>query len=105
MKVVILCGGKGTRMREETEYKPKPLVEVGGMPILWHIMKIYSYYGFDDFVLALGYKADYIKKYFLEYVRYSGNITVSIKNGDSQITQREQDEWTIHLEETGLDTM
>jgi glucose-1-phosphate cytidylyltransferase len=105
MKTIILAGGLGTRLSEETETRPKPMVEIGGRPILWHIMKTYSHYGFDDFVLALGYKADYIKKYFLDYVRYSGNITVSIKNGDSQITQREQDEWTIHLEETGLDTM
>lgn len=105
MKTIILAGGFGTRLSEETESRPKPMVEVGGRPILWHIMKTYSYYGFDEFVLALGYKADYIKKYFLEYVRHSGNITVSIKNGDSQIIQREQDEWTIHLEETGLDTM
>ncbi|MEI6628189.1 MAG: sugar phosphate nucleotidyltransferase, partial [Alphaproteobacteria bacterium] len=105
MKTIILAGGFGTRLSEETENRPKPMVEVGGRPILWHIMKTYSYYGFDEFVLALGYKADYIKKYFLEYVRHSGNITVSIKNGDSQIIQREQDEWTIHLEETGLDTM
>lgn len=105
MKTIILAGGLGTRLSEETENRPKPMVEVGGRPILWHIMKTYSYYGFDEFVLALGYKADYIKKYFLEYVRHSGNITVSIKNGDSQIIQREQDEWTIHLEETGLDTM
>jgi len=105
MKTIILAGGLGTRLSEETEIRPKPMVEIGGRPILWHIMKIYSHYGFDDFILALGYKADYIKKYFLEYVRYSGNITVSIKNGDSKIIQREQDEWTIHLEETGLDTM
>ncbi len=105
MKTIILAGGLGTRLSEETENRPKPMVEIGGRPILWHIMKTYSHYGFDDFVLALGYKADYIKKYFLEYVRHSGNITVSIKNGDSKIIQREQDEWTIHLEETGLDTM
>lgn len=105
MKTIILAGGLGTRLSEETEIRPKPMVEIGGRPILWHIMKIYSYYGFDDFLLALGYKADYIKKYFLEYVGYSGNITVKIKNGDSQIIKREQDEWTIHLEETGLDTM
>jgi glucose-1-phosphate cytidylyltransferase len=105
MKTIILAGGFGTRLSEETENRPKPMVEVGGRPILWHIMKIYTQFGFDEFVLALGYKADYIKKYFLDYVGYSGNITVSIKNGESKIVQREQDEWTIHLEETGLDTM
>ncbi|MEN8237072.1 MAG: glucose-1-phosphate cytidylyltransferase [Pseudomonadota bacterium] len=105
MKTIILAGGFGTRLSEETENRPKPMVEVGGRPILWHIMKIYARYGFNDFVLGLGYKADFIKKYFIDYVRYSGNITVSIKNGESRILQREQDEWNIHLEETGLDTM
>jgi glucose-1-phosphate cytidylyltransferase len=105
MKTIILAGGFGTRLSEETEVRPKPMVEVGGRPILWHIMKTYAHYGFNDFVIALGYKADYIKKYFLDYVGFSGNITVSIKDGQSTITQREQDEWTIHLEETGLDTM
>lgn len=104
MKTIILAGGLGTRLSEETEVRPKPMVEIGGRPILWHIMKIYSHFGFNEFVLALGYKADYIKKYFLEYARHSGNITVSIKNGESDILQREQDEWTIHLEETGVDT-
>jgi len=105
MKTIILAGGFGTRISEETETRPKPMVEIGGRPILWHIMKIYAHYGFNDFVLALGYKADYIKKYFLEYVNYSGNLTVQIRDGKSSILQREQDEWTIHLEDTGLDTM
>ncbi len=105
MKTIILAGGFGTRLCEETSVKPKPMVEIGGLPILWHIMKIYSYYGFNDFILALGYKADYIKKYFLDYTKYSGNITVIIKNNSSHIVQRKQDEWTIHLEETGTDTM
>ncbi|HBB52361.1 MAG TPA: glucose-1-phosphate cytidylyltransferase [Legionellales bacterium] len=105
MKVILLAGGFGTRLSEETEVRPKPMVEIGGRPILWHIMKIYSYYGFNEFIIALGYKADYIKKYFLDYTSHSGNLTVSIKNGFSEITQREQDEWIIHLEETGLDTM
>lgn len=105
MKTIILAGGFGTRISEETETRPKPMVEIGGRPILWHIMKIYAYYGFNDFVLALGYKADYIKKYFLEYVNYSGNLTVQIRDGKSSILQREQDEWTIHLEDTGLDTL
>jgi glucose-1-phosphate cytidylyltransferase len=105
MKTIILAGGFGTRLSEETQNRPKPMVEVGGRPILWHIMKIYSHYGFSDFVLALGYRADCIKKYFLDYVRYAGNISVSICDGKSQVVQREQDEWTIHLEDTGLDTM
>jgi glucose-1-phosphate cytidylyltransferase len=105
MKTIILAGGVGTRLSEETGIRPKPMVEIGGRPILWHIMKIYTYFGFSEFILALGYKADYIKKYFLDYVRYSGNITVSIKDGKSHIIQREQEEWTINLEDTGLDTM
>lgn len=105
MKTIILAGGFGTRLSEETETRPKPMVEIGGRPILWHIMKLYTYFGFNDFVLALGYKADYIKKYFLDYARYSGNITVNIKNGQTNILQREQDEWIIHMEETGLDTL
>lgn len=105
MKTIILAGGFGTRLSEETQNRPKPMVEVGGRPILWHIMKLCGHHGLNEFVLALGYKADYIKKYFLEYVKYSGNITVEIKNGESSISQRELDEWTIHLEETGLDTM
>lgn len=105
MKTIILAGGFGTRLSEETEMRPKPMVEVGGRPILWHIMKIYAYYGFHEFVLALGYKADYIKKYFLEYAGYSGNLTVQIKDGKSRVLQREQDEWIIHLEDTGMDTM
>jgi len=105
MKTIILSGGFGTRLSEETESRPKPMVEIGNRPILWHIMKIYTHCGFNEFVLALGYKADHIKKYFLDYAGYSGNLTVCIKNGETKILQREQDEWTIHLEETGLDTM
>lgn len=102
MKTIILAGGLGTRLSEETMNKPKPMVEIGGRPILWHIMKLYASFGFHEFVIAMGYKADIIKKYFLEYANLSGNLTVEIKNGTSQITQREQDEWIIHLEDTGL---
>lgn len=105
MKTIILAGGFGTRLSEETETKPKPMVEIGGLPIIWHIMKTYKHYGFDDFVLALGYKANYIKKYFVDYVKYSGNISVCAKGGKSEVVQRELDDWTIHMEETGLDTM
>jgi glucose-1-phosphate cytidylyltransferase len=104
MKVVILAGGFGTRLSEETDVRPKPMVEIGGRPILWHIMKIYTHYGFSDFTIALGYKADFIKKYFLEYVNYSGNLTLQIKEGECKILQREQEEWVIHLEDTGLST-
>ena len=105
MKTLILAGGFGTRLSEETQIRPKPMVEIGGRPILWHIMKIYSHFGFKDFAVGLGYKADFIKKYFLEYSQHSGNLTISIKDGLSHVIQREQDEWTIHLEETGLDTL
>jgi glucose-1-phosphate cytidylyltransferase len=104
MKVVILAGGFGTRLSEETDVRPKPMVEIGGRPILWHIMKIYTHYGFSDFTIALGYKADFIKKYFLEYVNYSGNLTLQIKEGECKILEREQEEWVIHLEDTGLST-
>ena len=105
MKTIILAGGFGTRLSEETQSRPKPMLEIGGRPILWHIMKIYSYYGFNEFIIGLGYKADFIKRYFLDYIQHAGNLTIVIKNGDSEIIQRKQDEWTIHLEETGLDTM
>lgn len=105
MKTIILAGGFGTRLSEHTESRPKPMVEIGGRPILWHIMKIYTHYGFNEFVLGLGYKADQIKKYFLDYIRYSGNITVSVHDGESEVVQREQDRWTIHLEETGIDSL
>ncbi|MFI4937156.1 MAG: glucose-1-phosphate cytidylyltransferase [Candidatus Berkiellales bacterium] len=102
MKIVILAGGFGTRLTEETENKPKPMVEIGGRPILWHIMKNYAHYGFKEFVIAMGYKADVIKKYFVEYANLSGNLTVEISKGTSRVIQREQDEWIIHLEDTGL---
>ena len=105
MKVVILAGGFGTRLSEETANKPKPMVEVGGRPILWHIMKMYAHYGFNEFIIGLGYKADAVKKYFIDYATFNGNLTVEIKGGRSLVTQREQDEWAIHLDDTGLDTM
>ena len=79
VKTLILAGGFGSRLSEETDSKPKPMIEIGGKPILWHILKIYSYYGFNDFLIALGYKGDLVKKYFLEYIDYSGDITISIK--------------------------
>ncbi|MDP3372020.1 MAG: glucose-1-phosphate cytidylyltransferase [Candidatus Paracaedibacteraceae bacterium] len=105
MKIIILAGGFGTRLSEETGTKPKPMVEIGNRPILWHIMKIYAHFGFHEFIVAMGYKADYIKKYFIEYPTYSGNLTVQIDSGQSKIVRREQDDWTIHLEDTGHDTM
>ena len=88
MKVVILCGGQGTRLREETEFRPKPLVEVGGRPILWHIMKIYAHHGFHDFVLCLGYRGNMIKEYFLNYEAMNNDFTICLgrKNHDSATT-------------------
>lgn len=104
MKTIILAGGFGTRLSEETANKPKPMVEIGGRPILWHIMKHYAHYGFSEFLIALGYKGEVVKRYFIDQANLTGNLTVEIKNGRSRVTQREQDEWTIHLENTGLDT-
>lgn len=107
MKTVILCGGFGTRLREETEYRPKSLVEVGGRPILWHIMKLYAHYGYRDFVLCLGYKGQMIKEYFLDYEAMSNDFTINLGQGNSinyLDTHTEQD-FHITLAETGLETM
>jgi len=107
MKTIILCGGMGTRLREETDYKPKPMVEIGGKPILWHIMKHYSYYGYKEFVIALGYKGDVIRDYFINYYKYNSDFTIDLKNGgDIQFHNRNiDDDWRITLVETGDDTM
>jgi glucose-1-phosphate cytidylyltransferase len=96
MKVAILAGGLGTRLAEETEVRPKPMVEIGGRPILWHIMKHYAHFGFDDFTIALGYKGEYIKRYFTEYAHLEKNLTVSLSQGrvewlDSASRPRELD--------------
>jgi glucose-1-phosphate cytidylyltransferase len=106
MKVAILCGGKGTRMREETEYKPKPLVEIGGMPILWHIMKIYSYYGFNDFVLCLGYKGNMIKDFFLNFEWFANDFTLHMGSGKGEITTHahSMENWNVTFADTGEDT-
>jgi glucose-1-phosphate cytidylyltransferase len=106
MKVVILCGGKGTRMREETEYRPKPLVMVGDRPILWHIMKLYSHYGFNDFVLCLGYKGDMIKDYFLNYDEFTHDFTLSLGNGVKKIQHHDNGtpKWNITFVNTGLES-
>ena len=103
-KVVILCGGLGTRLSEETAIKPKPMVEIGGRPILWHIMKIFSAYGFGEFVLALGYKGDVIKDYFVNYGYRSRNLTVRLPSGDVDVHGEEGDNWTVHLLDTGPTT-
>ena len=105
MKVGILAGGFGTRLAEETELKPKPMVEIGGKPILWHIMKIYAHYGFKDFVIALGYKGEIIKKYILDYCALSSDLTVNLSNGDVRFHQGSQSDWTVQLIDTGLHTL
>jgi len=106
-KVVILCGGEGTRLREETEYKPKPMVTVGGLPILWHIMKMYSHYGFNDFVLCLGYKSDMIKQFFLTHELMHNDFTISLRNRKNDIVHHKDDaeDWNITFAETGLKAM
>ncbi len=106
MKVVILCGGKGTRMREETEFKPKPLVEIGNMPVLWHIMKIYSHYGHKDFVLPLGYKGSMIKEYFMNFEWLANDFTLELGKGKGRITHHVHDleDWTITFADTGAET-
>ena len=103
MKVVILCGGMGTRLREETEYRPKPMVEIGGKPILWHIMKHYDYYGYKDFILALGYKGDVIRDYFLNFCKYNSDFTVDLScNGNVELHgPRVKENWRVTLVETG----
>ncbi len=107
MKVVILCGGMGTRLREETEYRPKPMVEIGGRPILWHIMKMYAHYGFGEFILCLGYKGWLIKEYFLNYTMMHNDFTVELGDRSSIQFHDGQDEagWEVTLAETGLNAM
>lgn len=104
MKVAILAGGLGTRLSEETTVKPKPMVEIGGKPILWHIMKIYASYGFKEFVIALGYKGSVIKDYFLNYRYRVRNLTVDLRNGDVNIHDGSNEDWIVHLLDTGLNT-
>lgn len=106
MKVVILAGGMGTRLVEETQVKPKPMVEIGGRPILWHIMKHYAHYGFNEFYIALGYKGEMIKQYFLDYYRISRDITIDLKAGQVEVSNNcDTEDWVVHLESTGIDTL
>lgn len=105
MKVVILAGGAGTRLAEETTVIPKPMVEIGGRPILWHIMKHYAHYGFKEFFVALGYKGEVIKRYFLEYAALNSSMTVHLSTGAVEMYHRPLEDWTIHLIDTGLDTI
>jgi len=107
MKLMILCGGQGTRLREETEYRPKPLVEVGGRPILWHIMKLYAHYGLRDFVLCLGYRGTMIKEYFLDYEAMNSDFTISL--GKQHTVEyhdiHEEQDFRVTLADTGLESM
>ena len=105
MKVVILCGGMGTRLREETEVRPKPMVEIGGRPILWHIMKTYAHFGYRDFILCLGYKGEVIKQYFYNYEVLSNDFTVDLRSGEI-VVHKTNDEhgWRVTLADTGLTT-
>lgn len=105
MKIVILAGGVGTRLVEETEIKPKPMVEIGGKPILWHIMKHYAHYGFKDFIIALGYKGEYIKKYFMDYASLSSDLTVNMKTGEIHKKNGHNEDWNIQLVDTGIDSL
>ncbi len=105
MKVVILSGGYGTRLSEETEIRPKPMVEIGGRPILWHIMKYYAHYGFKEFLIALGYKGENIKHYFLDYYSLNGTVTVRLDDGTSKVHKRRSEDWIVHLIDTGLTSL
>ncbi|ODS40624.1 glucose-1-phosphate cytidylyltransferase [Candidatus Altiarchaeales archaeon WOR_SM1_SCG] len=104
MKAVILAGGLGTRLSEETDLKPKPMVEIGGKPILWHIMKIYSHYGINDFVICLGYKGFMIKEWFANYFMHNSDVTIKIKKNEKIIHNTPTEDWTVSLIDTGLNT-
>jgi glucose-1-phosphate cytidylyltransferase len=104
MKVAILAGGLGSRLAEETELKPKPMVEIGGKPILWHIMMHYARYGFDEFAIALGYKGEVIKKYMLDYCSLNRDLSVSLKTGKVTMTGGMVPDWTVDLVDTGMKT-
>ena len=105
MKTVILCGGLGTRLAEETQLKPKPMVEVGGRPILWHIMKIYSYYGFNDFVICCGYKGHMIKEYFANYLLHQSDISINTSTNNITFHNSKSEDWNVSLIDTGELTM
>jgi glucose-1-phosphate cytidylyltransferase len=105
MKVVILAGGFGTRLSEETELKPKPMVEIGGKPILWHIMKIYSHYGFNEFIICLGYKGYVIKEYFANYFLHMADVTFNMEDNTMDVHNKHAEPWKVTLIDTGSSTM
>lgn len=105
MKVVLLAGGLGTRLSEETVLRPKPMVEIGGMPILWHIMKGYSAHGFNDFIICLGYKGYVIKEYFANYFLHKSDVTINLKDNSIKVHDSQAEPWTITLVDTGNDSM
>lgn len=107
MKVVILCGGKGTRLREETGYRPKPMVEIGDRPVLWHIMKLYAHYGFKDFILCLGYKGEVIKEYFLNYHTMNKDFTINLgfRKGIMFHGNHDEEDWNVTLADTGAEAL
>ncbi|MEZ8631947.1 glucose-1-phosphate cytidylyltransferase [Vibrio lentus] len=105
MKVLLLAGGFGTRLSEETDVRPKPMVEIGGKPILWHIMKMYSQHGYNDFVILLGYKGYYIKEYFANYFLHQSDVTIDLKNNEMKIHKNTSEPWTVTLLDTGMHSM
>ncbi|MGH2858406.1 MAG: sugar phosphate nucleotidyltransferase, partial [Solirubrobacteraceae bacterium] len=105
MKAVILAGGLGSRLSEETTSRPKPMVEIGGKPILWHILKIYAAHGIDDFVICLGYKGYMIKEYFANYYLHNRDITIDLGSGEMQVHRSSAEPWKVTLVDTGADTM
>lgn len=105
MKAVILAGGLGTRIAEESDSKPKPMVEVGGKPLLWHIMKGYAHHGIKDFIICLGYKGYVIKEFFFNYYRHMSDMTIDLKTGDHQVLNSQAEDWRITLVDTGAETM
>src|SRR5438067_508081 len=104
MRTVILAGGLGTRLAEETEARPKPMVEIGGRPMLWHIMQHYATHWFTEFVLALGYKGDVVKRFFVEYAGLLGSLSVNLARGEVTRHETGGEDWTVHLIDTGLNT-
>jgi glucose-1-phosphate cytidylyltransferase len=104
VKVVVLAGGMGTRLAEETEIRPKPMIEIGGRPILWHILKHYAHFGFREFLIALGYRSESIKRFFRDYHELNGDLTVALGSGRVERHVQPGDDWVVHLKDTGLET-